>query len=242
MESGVCPLPSALCSMLYAYHNSFSCEDTGLFLPKYSYARFVVCLPRGVRSRKPSCRRNGSYTSSSVSFSSLIAAARVSSPTGPPPNFSMIIRSSLRSILSKPFRSEERFVHILQRVLLFVDRRGKGIESHRAAAELFNDHQEQPPVHIVEAFFIHFEPLHGTGNHGLRDLPVSLHLRKVPHAPEKTVCDPRRAAGAAGYLGGGSGLCGYAQKLGRALDDQAKFFGRVKGKPLDHAQAVPQRP
>ena len=43
--------------------------------------------------------------SSIASFSSLIAAAIVLRPTGPPPNLSMIVRSSLRSISSKPCSS-----------------------------------------------------------------------------------------------------------------------------------------
>ena len=49
--------------------------------------------------------RNGSSTSSIVSRSSPMAAARLSSPTGPPPNFSSTASSSLRSITSKPMTS-----------------------------------------------------------------------------------------------------------------------------------------
>ena len=41
-------------------------------------------------------------TSSMVPRSSLIAAARLSTPTGPPSNFSMTVSSSLRSSMSKP--------------------------------------------------------------------------------------------------------------------------------------------
>ena len=40
--------------------------------------------------------------SSMASFSSLIAAAMLLMPTGPPPNLSMIVRSNLRSTSSKP--------------------------------------------------------------------------------------------------------------------------------------------
>ena len=43
--------------------------------------------------------------SSIASRSSLIAAARLATPTGPPPNFSMIVRSSRRSTSSKPCSS-----------------------------------------------------------------------------------------------------------------------------------------
>ena len=51
-------------------------------------------LPRGVRFRKPCWMRKGSYTSSIVSLSSQIAAAKVSSPTGPPPNLSIMVSIS----------------------------------------------------------------------------------------------------------------------------------------------------
>jgi hypothetical protein len=70
--------------------------------PKYSYALAVATRPRDVRSRKPAWMRNGSWMSSSASRSSLSAAARLPTPTGPPPNFSMIVRSNRRSTSSNP--------------------------------------------------------------------------------------------------------------------------------------------
>ena len=54
--------------------------------PRCEYAWWVATRPRGVRLRNPCCSRNGSMTSSMVSFSSPIAAARVSWSTGPPLN------------------------------------------------------------------------------------------------------------------------------------------------------------
>jgi hypothetical protein len=73
--------------------------------PKYSYAFAVATRPRDVRSRNPAWMRNGSWMSSSASRSSLSAAARLPTPTGPPPNFSMIVRNSRRSTSSKPCSS-----------------------------------------------------------------------------------------------------------------------------------------
>ena len=58
--------------------------------------------PRGVRWRKPSCRRYGSYTSSIVSGSSPSDTASVERPTGPPPNLSEIADRSSRSTRSRP--------------------------------------------------------------------------------------------------------------------------------------------
>ena len=67
-------------------------------IPRCLYAAEETHLPRGVLLKKPICIRYGSYTSSSVPASSEIAAARVSSPTGPPWNFSIIVRRMLLSI------------------------------------------------------------------------------------------------------------------------------------------------
>ena len=65
----------------------------------------VAMRPRAVRIRKPCWMRNGSSTSSMVPRSSPMAAARDSTPTGPPSNFSMMVSSSRRSMRSKPFGS-----------------------------------------------------------------------------------------------------------------------------------------
>ena len=62
----------------------------------------VAMRPRDVRWRNPSWIRYGSTTSSSVPRSSPTAAARLSTPTGPPSNFSITVSKSLRSIVSKP--------------------------------------------------------------------------------------------------------------------------------------------
>src|SRR5207247_5451300 len=89
---------------LEALHSSpfHSVAFFGTARPSCRYARSVATRPRCVRCTKPSCSKYGSYTSSIVSASSLKAAARVSRPTGPPPNFSVIARSSLRSSASRP--------------------------------------------------------------------------------------------------------------------------------------------
>src|SRR6266536_1168540 len=65
----------------------------------------VTILPRGVRWRKPSWSRYGSYTSSIVSGSSPSATASVERPTGPPPNLRTIAPSRSRSMRSRPIPS-----------------------------------------------------------------------------------------------------------------------------------------
>ncbi len=73
--------------------------------PKWRQARAVATRPRGVRCRKPCWMRNGSSTSSMVSRSSPMAAARFSTPTGPPANFSITAERSFLSMRSRPIAS-----------------------------------------------------------------------------------------------------------------------------------------
>ena len=54
--------------------------------PIYSYANDVANRPLDVRSINPCCNKYGSITSSNVSDSSDMLAAKVSTPTGPPEN------------------------------------------------------------------------------------------------------------------------------------------------------------
>src|SRR6266496_4654241 len=84
---------------------SAAAPGVGGVSPKCRYDNAVATRPREVRWRKPCWIRNGSSTSSIVSRSSPIAAARLSMPTGPPANLSSTVRRSLRSITSSPERS-----------------------------------------------------------------------------------------------------------------------------------------
>ncbi len=66
--------------------NRSGCSGSGAggVRPRWRQPRSPSMRPRLVRSTKPSWIRNGSMTSSSVSRASERAAARVSTPTGPP--------------------------------------------------------------------------------------------------------------------------------------------------------------
>src|SRR5690606_33218277 len=78
--------------------------------PRWRQVVWVAIRPRGVRCRKPVWIRNGSITSSMVSRSSPMAAARLSTPTGPPSNLWMMASSSLRSMRSSPMGSTSSMV------------------------------------------------------------------------------------------------------------------------------------
>src|SRR5207237_10338217 len=81
------------------------CKPAGAFLPRCSNARWVATRPRGVRARYPSIKRYGSYTASTVPDRSPAAVAKMSRPTGPPPNLSISETRIFRSIASRPAAS-----------------------------------------------------------------------------------------------------------------------------------------
>ena len=72
-----------------------SADGPGGARPKCRYDNAVATRPRDVRCRKPCWIRYGSSTSSMVSRSSPIAAARLSTPTGPPSNFDSTVCKQL---------------------------------------------------------------------------------------------------------------------------------------------------
>src|SRR5512139_3733065 len=82
--------------------------------------------------------------SSMASFSSLMAADRLLRPTGPPSNFSMIVRSRRRSISSKPCSSTWRSASVAHAPQQAVD---DALRAARAAGDLVggslvDDHAE----------------------------------------------------------------------------------------------------
>ena len=82
--------------------NNFESSVLNLSTPKCLYASSVTSLPLGVRTMKPSLIRKGSYTSSRVPESSLIAVAIVLAPTGPPLNLVIMVFRILLSMESRP--------------------------------------------------------------------------------------------------------------------------------------------
>src|SRR6185312_3689746 len=85
--------------------DSGAAARSGALTPKCKYEARLTMRPRAVRTRNPCWMRKGSITSSRVPRSSPMAAARLSMPTGPPSNLSMMVSRSLRSRVSKPWGS-----------------------------------------------------------------------------------------------------------------------------------------
>ena len=115
---------------------------------------------------------------------------------------------------------EERLVHLLDRIRILAHGGRDGPDADRAALELLDDGAQDPCVHVIEPELVDVEHLQGAlGDRG-GDHPVDSDLREVAHAPQQTIGDPRRAARAAGDLGGAGGIDLHFEDVGGASHDR----------------------
>src|SRR5687767_9791024 len=89
--------------------------------------------------------------------------------------------TATRRAIEKALLDEERLVHVLDRVFLFVNGGGKAVDAHRAAAELVDDRAQELPVDFVEAVVVDLEELHRRAGDVRRDVTVGADLREVTH-------------------------------------------------------------
>ncbi len=98
---------------------------------KYSYAFSVAILPRDVLLSIPIWIKYGSYISSIVDTSSPTEVASVSIPTGPPLNFSIIVKRSSLSVSSGPilsiFNLSNAFCVTSRSIVLFPSTKAKSL-------------------------------------------------------------------------------------------------------------------
>jgi hypothetical protein len=88
---------------------------------------------------------------------------------------------------------------------------------------------------------VHLEHAQGLVGDLAGDAPAGLDLGEVAHPAQQPVGDARRAAGAAGDLGGAVRLGLDGEDLRRAADDVGQVLGRVVLQPLHDAEAIAQR-
>jgi len=86
--------------------------------------------------------------------------------------------------------NQERLEHVFDRVAFFADCGCKRVEADRAAAELLQNGQQQPPVHRIEPFAIDVQHIERAGSHLRGDAAVAAHLGKVAHTAQQPVRDP----------------------------------------------------
>src|SRR4029453_14337064 len=59
--------------------------------------------------------------------------------------------AAARRPFEKPRLNEKRLVDVLDGIALLAERRGKAADTHRAAAELFDDREQQTTVDFIES-------------------------------------------------------------------------------------------
>ena len=143
--------------------------------------------------------------------------------------------------VQKPDLQQIRLVNILQRDALLSDGGGKGLQPHGAAAEVFDDALQHPPVDAVQSKPVDLQRPQGQIGRGGVYPPIALHLRKIPHPLQNAVGDAGRPAGAARDLQRTGGDDIHAQNGRRPGDDGLQLLRRIKLQPQLHAKAIPQR-
>src|SRR5437764_2686760 len=137
--------------------------------------------------------------------------------------------------------NQVRLDYLLDGVLLLLQRGGHVREADGAALVLLNDHQEELPVHLVEAEGVNLHAVQGVVGDLLGNAPVVLDLRVVAHASEQTVGDARSAARAARNLARAAVVNFGVEYVGGAADDCRKLFVRVEVEVEGYAEATAKR-
>src|SRR3712207_1987835 len=114
------------------------------------------------------------------------------------------------------------------RVLLLLQRGAHVVETDGAARVLLDDHQQELPVHLVEAERVDLHAVQRVVGDLLRDAPVVLHVGEVAHAPEQSVRYARRAARSPRNLARAALVDLRPEYLRRAPHDGRKLFVRVE--------------
>ena len=112
-----------------------------------------------------------------------------------------MIKSELRCLTASPGTvkiaglNEVGLVHIFQCDFVLLNRRCQRFDPDRSPVELFDDRQQDFPVHIVKPGTVDSQPGQCLLSHLPRDMPLGFDLRIVPNPPDQAVHDPRSATG-----------------------------------------------
>ena len=90
---------------------------------------------------------------------------------------------SARCSLQQPLLNQIGLDDILQRIALLADCGRQVINTDRTAGEFFDDSEQEFSIHDVQAQPIDLQHRERRVGYGLRDLPSSLDLGIVTHAP-----------------------------------------------------------
>ena len=143
--------------------------------------------------------------------------------------------------LEEPDLHQVRLVDIHNGVRLFRNRRCDRLDTNRPAVVLLDDRAEHFVVDIIEAEVVDVQADHRLLSDRRRDLPISAHLRVVPHAAKQAVCHARRPPRTSRNLLRAVVFGGHLQDLGVATDDRGDRRLVVEIQPVNGPEAVTQR-
>ena len=136
---------------------------------------------------------------------------------------------------------QERLDHILDRTALFAHRGRQIVHADRAAFEFLDDREQQFAVQRVEAQRVDFEHVERRHRDLRADEARRLDLGEIPHPPQKSIGDSRRAARALRDSIGPVRLQTQFQYRRAADDDALEIRHAVELEPLDDAESITQR-
>ena len=105
---------------------------------------------------------------------------------------------------------------------------GQCTDAHRTAFKLFDDRQEQFPVHFVEAVGINFHPVKRIVGDLVRYPPIVINLGVITNTAQQPIDYSRRAARSLGDLACAFIIYFDSQDTGRALADNFQIIVWVK--------------
>src|SRR5215831_8083052 len=104
------------------------------------------------------------------------------------------------SAIQKANLYQIRLNDLFNRILLLVNRGRKCTHTDRTAFELFNNSEQQLPIHFVQAIRVDFHSIQRVVGDLMRNAAVIIDLGVIANPAQKTIYDARRTARAPGYL------------------------------------------
>ena len=130
--------------------------------------------------------------------------------------------TTARRTLDKALFDQIRLIHILYRAGIFAHRRSDCVQAHRTAFELIDDRAQQLVVDLVQTERVDIQCFQRVLGDLQINLPVTLHLREVPHTAQQRIRYTRRTTTATGYLCGSLTVYIDAQQPRRTLHNTRK--------------------
>src|SRR5262245_40963670 len=141
----------------------------------------------------------------------------------------------------EPLLEEEGLVDILDGVARFAQRCSDGVYPDGPAVVVLDDHEEEPPIHLVEPGVVDLEPLRRGLGDGGGDRSLAEDLGEIAGAAEDSVGHARRPPRSGGDLARAARVDGHIEQPRASEHDLLEVLDRVEIEPDHIAEARQQR-